>query len=52
MKAADAVRAPVGSTKACDLIAGLVAINCQDYLESYRGRPRAKCRARNRRAET
>jgi len=29
----------VGSIKMRGLIAGLVAINCQDYLESYRGRP-------------
>lgn len=37
--------AGVGSIKTHDLIAGLVAINCRDYLESYRGRG-AKCRAR------
>lgn len=30
--------ARVGSIKTRDLIAGLVAINCRDYLESYRGR--------------
>lgn len=28
---------PVGNIKTRDLIAGLVAINYQDYLESYRG---------------
>lgn len=44
MKATDV---SAGTIKMGDLIAGLVAINCQDYLEWYRGRPRSAGRVLN-----